>query len=445
MDGEDSALAESSRRIYLQFIQMTPEESILQALAQADDDQASKILRDHIRGIVLVGLMRTMAAEVEQLCGPKYSPDKTKEFRRAGSEPGAVFVNGGKQKVTRPRVRTTDGQEVQLESYRAASDQRGLFETVVEAIAAGLPVRGVERCHGGAVKRTQASQMWIQQSRAQLEALRARSLVAEDWLALWIDGVYLGSDQCVIVAIGLHADGTKEVLDFEPGASESAEVCRLLLERITQRGFAPSPGRRLLVIRDDAKALKKGVSRMWPDAVQQECLVHAERVTLAKLPDKAKEEAVRLFRRLFRAQGGNAGSEAFDAILAHVANHNDEAASCLRERKEGLLAFHSLNVSSELNKVFLSTNMIENVIRNIRLATGSIKRWRTTGGSDMVSRWMAAGLMRAEQGFRRVDKHPRLGELAMALGTRTATGLAYAPEEVALAPSSGAPANPAAE
>jgi transposase-like protein len=423
---------------------MTPEESILQALAQAGDDQASQIFHDFVRGIVLVGLMKTMATEVEQLCGPKYHPDKASDFRRAGSEPGQVFVNGGKQKVTRPRVRTHDGQEVKLESYGAASDQRGMFETVVEAVAAGLPVRGVERCHGGAVKRTQASEMWVEASRAELEAFRSRSLVAEDWLALWIDGVHLGSEQCVIVAIGLHADGTKEVLDFEPGASESAEVCRLLLERITQRGFAPPPGRRLLVIRDDAKALRKAVSRMWPDAVQQECLVHAERVTLAKLPQKATEEAVRLFRRLFAAQGQAAGTEAFEAILAHVSKHNDEAAACLRERQDGLLAFHGLDVTAELNKVFLTTNVIENVIRNLRLATGSVKRWKTNGGSDMVSRWMATGLNRAERGFRRVHGYQRLGELAVALGRSPAASPASAPEEVAAAPSSCAPAGLAA-
>jgi hypothetical protein len=59
-----------------------------------------------------------------------------------------------------------------------------------------------------------------------------------------------------------------------------------------------------------------------------------------------------------------------------------------------------LNVSAELNKIFLSTNRIENVIRNLRLATGSVKRWKTNGGSDMVSRWVATGLIRAEQGFR---------------------------------------------
>jgi len=161
------------------------------------------------------------------------------------------------------------------------------------------------------------------------------------------------------------------VLDFEPGASESAEVCRLLLERLNQRDFAPPPGRRLLVIRDGAKALKKAVSRMWPDAVQQDCLVHAERVTLAKLPHRAKEETVRLFRRLLVAQGAAATTEAFEALLAHVARHNDDAAACLKERREELLGFHRLNVSAELNKIFLSTNMIENLVRNLRLEIGS--------------------------------------------------------------------------
>ncbi|RFC44953.1 MAG: transposase [Verrucomicrobia bacterium] len=186
--------------------------------------------------------------------------------------------------------------------------------------------------------------------------------------------------------IGLHADGRKEVLDFEPGASESAEVCRLLLERLNQRDFAPPPGRRLLVIRDGAKALKKAVSRMWPDAVQQDCLVHAERVTLAKLPHRAKEETVRLFRRLLAAQGAGAGTEAFEALLAHVARHNDDAAACLKERREELL----VNVSAELNKTFLSTNRIENVIRNLRLATGSVKRWKTNGAVT----WSASGWRR---------------------------------------------------
>ncbi len=102
------------------------------------------------------------------------------------------------------------------------------------------------------------------------------------------------------------------------------------------------------------------------------------------------------------------------------------AAACSKERREDLLGLHRLNVSAELNKIFPSTNMIENVIRNLRLATVSVKRWKTNGGSNMVSRWMAAGLIRAEQGFRRVHGYHRLGELAVALGRASAASPAGA-------------------
>jgi len=74
-----------------------------------------------MRDLVRVGLLKTMAAEVEMLCGPKDRPHEDGEFRRAGSESGHAFVNGGKESIRRPRVRSVDGAEMALETYRQAS------------------------------------------------------------------------------------------------------------------------------------------------------------------------------------------------------------------------------------------------------------------------------------------------------------------------------------
>jgi hypothetical protein len=63
----------------------------------------------------------------------------------------------------------------------------------------------------------------------------------------------------------------------------------------------------------------------------------------------------------------------------------------------------------------------------------------------MVSLWMAAGLLRAQSGFRRVRGCQRLGELAIALRGAHAATPASAPEKVAEAPFSGAPSGVAAE
>lgn len=49
--------------------------------------------------------------------------------------------------------------------------------------------------------------------------------------------------------------------------------------------------RRLLLVRDGSEAIAKAVRHFWPDAVQQECLVHVERGLCGKLPWKHQGEA----------------------------------------------------------------------------------------------------------------------------------------------------------
>jgi hypothetical protein len=93
-----------------------------------------------------------------------------------------------------------------------------------------------------------------------------------------------------------------------------------------------------------------------------------------------------------------------------------------RERREGLLAFQRLNVPATLNTTFVSTNLIENVIRNWRAQSGNVKRWNEK--EDMVSRWMASGLLWAEAGFRKVRHAGDLPQLAAALSPGAASSAA---------------------
>jgi len=64
-------------------------------------------------------------------------------------------------------------------------------------------------------------------------------------------------------------------------------------------------------------------------------------------------------------------------------------------------------------RAVLSTNLIENVFRNWREATGNVKRWNEQ--EDMVPRWMASGLLWAKAGFRRIRHAENLPLLAAAL------------------------------
>jgi transposase-like protein len=247
--------------------------------------------------------------------------------------------------------------------------------------------------------------------------LRNRPLTDADWLAVLIDGVWLTRELCVLVAVGIDIEGNKRVLDFEQGVSENVTVVSALVDRLSLRGMKAATGRRLLVLREGSQAIDTAARRQWPDAVIQECLVHAHSNVRDKVRRRDRADLDLRFKALREAQGRQAGEEAFDELLDFVSESNAAAGLALKARRNVLLAFHRLEVPATLNITFLSTNLIENVLRNWREATGNVKRWNEK--EDMVARWMASGLLWAEAGFRKIRHAEDLPRLAAALALST--------------------------
>ena len=274
------------------------------AFLQGDENQAADLFNEMMRKSVRLGLFAALEAEVEALCGRKYHPDSQSDYRRAGSETGSAYINGEKEKVIRPRVRSKEGGEVNLNVYKAASSQRNLFFEVVSAVSEGVSSRGITRHTKGAVSKSAASRMWVEKSMEQLEELRDRAIDTHDLLCIQIDGVWIG-EVCVVLAIGIDSEGGKHALDFEQGSSESAAVVGALIERLARRGVQEREGRRLLVIRDGSEAIRSTVGQYWPNALQQECLIHQERNVIKKLRKRDKSELLGYFKSLRDAHGSS--------------------------------------------------------------------------------------------------------------------------------------------
>ncbi|MEM7603557.1 MAG: IS256 family transposase [Verrucomicrobiota bacterium] len=384
------------------------------AFVQGGERESTQLLHEVLRGCVREALWNMMNEEVESLCGPRYHPDKESQFQRAGSEKGTVFVDGEKTEIKRPRVRHNEEGEVTLETYRAASSQAGLFEEVVTLVAEGMSQRGLARASQGNISRSSISRMWEEKSREQLALLRERPLKDKDWVAIMIDGVFLGGETCLVLSLGIDAQGRKHMLDFEPGTSESQETVSRLLGRLQRRGIAPSQAHKLLVVRDGSEAIKSALKRVWPEALQQTCLIHLERNIRDRVRCRDRAELQRLFRQLRQAQGQEAGEEAFEDLREFLAERNAGAALALSERRDEVLTVHRLNVPATLNVTLLSTNVIENAIRNWREQTGQVKRWSLK--NDMIERWAASGMLWAEAGFRRIRHYEDVPKLRAALG-----------------------------
>ena len=401
--------------------------SVLQVLGQVSAEEAGKVFREYLRGATREILTGVMAEEVTALCGEAYHPNKGGGHYRAGSAEGYAYVESCREGIARPRVRRRVGddatQEVTLESYSAAQDASEAHRLLLEALVARSTRRVGNVVHNqrGSSK-SSVSRLWQKVGREKFAQLRRRRLDVDDkgnrrdWLALMLDGVGLAKDVLAVVAIGITVEGWKVVLDFEVGASENATVASAVVGRVVERGFAPRGNRPLLAVLDGSDALRKAVVKHFPDARIQRCLVHKERNLKKYLARRYWPELGEYFSRLRRVEGGEAALEVIVELDRFLAGKNKSAHESLHEAGLDLIQVHLLDTPATLHVSFLSTNMIENTFRNFRYESKRVNRWRVE--TDQAMRWLATGLLTAEEGYHRLSHYGDLSVLADHLTAR---------------------------
>jgi putative transposase len=77
-----------------------------------------------------------------------------------------------------------------------------------------------------------------------------------------------------------------------------------------------------------------------------------------------------------------------------------------------------LGITGRLAKTLSSTNPIESMIEIVRHTQRNVKRWQD---GDMRKRWTAAGMLQAEQQFRRIVGYSDLAKLVTAIEQRHLT------------------------
>ena len=121
--------------------------NIFETLGQVSSGDAGTIFRDFLRGSVRQMICEVMAAEVNELCGPRHHPGEGDHYR-AGTSPGRVLVDGKREELVRPRVRRVNdsgvSHEVPLATYQAACDPEHLTASIVQALASGVSTREIK-------------------------------------------------------------------------------------------------------------------------------------------------------------------------------------------------------------------------------------------------------------------------------------------------------------
>jgi putative transposase len=89
-----------------------------------------------------------------------------------------------------------------------------------------------------------------------------------------------------------------------------------------------------------------------------------------------------------------------------------DAAASLREGMSETLRLMRLGITGQLAKTLGSTNPCESMIEIVRYTQRNVKRWQ---GGDMRKRSTAAGMLVAEQQFRRIIGYRDLATLVIAV------------------------------
>ncbi len=340
--------------------------------------------------------------EVTRRVGPPHRPDAASSSVRWGRQPGYVVFSGQKVAVTRPRVRTREGQEVALDSYARLQHDGRRQRAVREGIVAGLTSRNYHRAvqcvlQGYGIEKSSVSREFVQASAAQLKKLCEKKFDGLDLVAILIDGIHLGK-QVLVVALGMETSGKKHVLGLWQGATENTTVVRELLEDLVARGLDSQ--RRYLFVIDGAKALRAGIERVFGERAEvQRCQIHKRRNVKDHLPKNAQGDYDRRIRNAYAMTDYTAAKAELEKIFRQLERINPSAARSLEEGLEETLTVHRLGVGALLRKTLASTNPIESCLSTVERVARNVKRWR---GGDQPLRWTATGLLEAERKFRKV-------------------------------------------
>ena len=203
--------------------------------------------------------------------------------------------------------------------------------------------------------------------RSELDAWQQRSLAELELAYLYLDAIALRARMGqrvvsvpVLVALGVLADGNKQLLAMEMCTSESRDAWRGFLESLTARGLvAPK-----VCVVDGNPGLRGAIERSWPKTLVQRCTVHKLRNLLRKAPAHALEAIKADYHRIVYAASLAEARKAWAAFVRKWKKTCPGVVASLEEGGDELLTFFAF--PAEQWKCLRTTNAIERLNEEFR-------------------------------------------------------------------------------
>lgn len=368
----------------------------------------------------LASMQALFGAHAEALAGPKGKHQQGRTMNHWGSAPAELPFAGRKVTVARPRVRSSDGHEVQIPFIQELMGADPLSDAVIDQILLGVSTRGYadsldpvpDVLDVRGTSKSAASRHVVAETTKRMKDFSARKLDDVDIVALMLDGIHV-ADHVIIVALGIDVHAIKHPLGIWLGSTENKAVCVSLLQDLLSRGLRVTG--KLLCVIDGGKGLRAAIDDVLGDvALVQRCQNHKRRNVLDHLPEKRRAYAARMMTDAYKSRSYETAKKQLKALVSWLENNGeDDAAASLREGLEETLTVLKLGLPPLLTRSLATTNAIENLMGSVRQVTRNIKRWRNKNA--MVKRWVALAISTAQRRFKRLKGHKEMPTLVAAL------------------------------
>jgi transposase-like protein len=375
-----------------------------------------------------IGALEQMLCEdAQRLAGPRHSRGPGRAGQRWGATRGKIGFHGGKVDVRRPRLRSSDGHEVELPAWRAAQAEDWLGRWAMNLMLINVSTRKLKRAvrlpegdlpavAGDGTSKSAASRRFVALSAERMAAWMASDLSQLDLLVIQIDGLHIGDDLVLVAALGIDGEGNKHPLGLVEGATENAAVVQALIDNLIERGLDPSICRLFIV--DGARALTKAIRATFGRHTPiQRCQVHKARNVIERLPKPLHASVRKALRQAWELDDADKAERLLRNLARRLEPEARGVAASIREGLDEMLTVNRLGLPTQLRRSLACTNGIENMMGTVRRVCRNVKRWRN---ADMALRWTAAGMMEATKGFRRLKAHKQLPTLKAALAAHHA-------------------------
>jgi putative transposase len=341
--------------------------ALSELLVKAAAEPGTDVLRDGLR--VLAEALMDLELEAHLGAG-RYERTEARNGYRNGSRDRRWDTRVGTLDVQVPRARDGSFFPALLEPRKRA--ERALLAVVQEAYVLGVSTRRVDDLVKAlgleGISKSQVSRVCADLDGA-VERFRTRRL-AGAYPYLWLDATFLKVrdgervvSHAVVVAVGVTAEGRREVLGFDVGPSEDGAFWETFLRSLVGRGLTGVE----LVISDAHEGLKGAIGAVLHGASWQRCRVHFVRNALALVPKGVQAMVAATIRTVFVQPTAKAARAQWQEVVRGFGERFPRLAALMETAEADVLAY--LAFPREHWRQIWSTNPLERLNREIKRRT----------------------------------------------------------------------------